>query len=366
MALQALLEYSSSLRDFAESPPTLLEGKSPQEQAEALAEQAEVEVARSTAVTQQVDATNRNERDALTVAAAADLSLAAHFLAEAEEREPGVLLDDRPVRRGPIHQDFVEMAEAMERVARGEAPPSTTPEPKPDADATAMFKTHVDAILKAGGDAIGNLIGSVGWSAVGTQVGAHLDKVLGASDEVWSGVVAAAKGAFQRLRRAALHLFKAGVDKLVKLVGSDALDTFVANAKDRFEEWIEKLKDTPGGLPGAVVAQLVDANAVAGACADTVKGQADPVVKRAGEAAKKVADHAADQAKWMNRSATLVSWGGAALWRSPAAPYLAGAIVVAIAVVGWQVQDHLDTTEPFQMADLTLGVQRAVKAAVET
>lgn len=382
MATSALFDYSSVLREVGETDRGgLILMSDSDDEAHALVEQAERALAGSLAVTEGVDVEQRNERAALEIAAAADFLAAGHFLALAEERDPAAPTQRSAPAPGTSEPQLVDVAAAITRAARGEGPAargdgsaargegpaaahgqasgSDTP-----ADVTATFQAHVDAILTAGGEAIGELVGAVAWSTVGGTIGAHVSTVISASDAVWSGVVGAAKGVFAKLRETALRLFRSGIDKLVKLVGSAALEQFVASAKEWIEERVDEQRTKPGGIPGAVVARLVGAGTVAAECARLLDGKPADVVRAADAAAQRVVDRAAEQAKWMKRAASLVSWGGAALWASPAAPYLAGGIVLAIGLAGWQVQDCLDTAEPFRLPDATGGLRRAVESSV--
>lgn len=365
MSTETLQLYASALEQLSLNEPRLLAGD--EVQAAKTVREAEAAADLATRVTEEGDYSSFEERDALIAAASADLALAGRFLATADNADPKLTDANEPILFESVDEDMNEMARAIRAALAQERvglpkPPADQP-PMPGGDHTDDFQALVDRILKTGGGAIGDLIGAVGWSVVGGTVASRIEAATAASDAWWSALVGGLTKWFEKLRRAALRLFKAGVDKLVKLIGSDALDAFVKKIETAFDGWIKSVSDDDhGGLPGYIVGNLVGASVVADACDAMIAGRGDEVARKALEAGGEVAEHGEKLATWVGRAAALTKWAGPSLWSSPAAPYLAGGVLVTIAAAAWQVQDHVDTRVPFALPDTSVGLQRAVAA----
>ncbi|HET7489903.1 MAG TPA: hypothetical protein VFJ85_18400 [Acidimicrobiales bacterium] len=217
------------------------------------------------------------------------------------------------------------------------------------------LQASVDAIVGDGESAVRSLAGAVGWQAVAGVVGGDLSKVVERS-----AMLAAARAAVGRAKQAILRVMEAGIAKLEKAVGP-ALGAFLGKAKDKLAAWFGS------GGKEKLEAALVGAGTVVPACLAAVKaaGATDAQVGAAAKAGEAVAAHAHHLSGVTAKVAGVVKWFGSILWSSPVGPYVAAGFVVAIAAAVWQVQDHLDTSSPFPLPDVTEGMVSAVTKAIQ-
>lgn len=301
------------------------------------------------------------DRSVLTLAGLADVRFGARLMAAADAMESPRGMrsldgDDRLAGIVLTDPDIEQMIADIERAARYEPGRAGTEPPQVDLGQVEKEIQHqVDAVLKAGDGAVRDLAGAVSWSAVGGRVA---DLVAGAAQR--SALLGAARQALGWLKRLALRAIEAGFKALQKAVGDGPLATFLGKARDRLAAWLE------GGGVGDLVGRLLDADRVAPACAEAIRtaGASEARQAAALAAAAHVADHAQYLAKGSDKATDVIGWFGGAVWKTPVGPYLAAGFVVAIGAALWQVQDHLDSVEPFALPDLTEGMVSAVKEAV--
>ena len=253
--------------------------------------------------------------------------------------------------------DIEEMITAIRKAAAYE-PTAAGSVPAAPVDLSALEKdlqANVDAILLAGDSAVKDLAGVVGWGAVAGSVGGALSSAVQRS-----AALQAAKEVVGRIKRLALRMVEAGFRALQKAIGDGPLGQFIDKAKAQLSEWLDH-----GGI-GDLLGRLLNADTVAPACLDAVRaaGATDTQQAAARNAGKHVAEHAQQLARVSDKVTDVVSWFGGGLWSGPIGAYLAAGFVVAIAAAAWQVQDHLDTTEPFGLPDVTEGMISSVRAAV--
>lgn len=361
----SLDSYVSAFRDASE-PPTRLRGLAEDEQPYSSDEEVstsdlarfERAAAEAEALTDEFSTANLAQRSMLVGAAQVELRLASDLLMldEAIEAEGG--------RRalgsadgGFISSDMAQMLEDLQAVAEG--PPDgdgggsggAVAGTLDEKDLKASFEEHVKAILKTGDGALKDLAGTVGWTAVGNSASHVFGKViqyLPSPESLTEGL--------GRIKRLAVRLIASGIDKVVKIIGSERLEKLVEDMKKRLGTAIDE------GLVGTLLGKLFSADQTAPACVELVKqaGGSEPQQEAALRAAKGVADHAAKLAG-MSDKATKVLGLIPGLWASPIGLYVAIGVVVAMGGVVWQVQDHLDSAEPVALPDLTDGMMSRVR-----
>lgn len=302
------------------------------------------------------------DRSVLTLAGLADVRFGARLLAAADaiESETGMAaVRTRGARSAGalLHDPDVEqMIADIERAASYDpAAAAEGPAPVDLSQLEKELQAQVDSVLRTGDAAIRDLAGAVGWGAVAGSAG---QAIAGAVQR--SALLQAAAKGLNWLKRLALRAIEAGFKALQKAIGADKLAGFLDKGRQRLARWLD------GGGVGDLLGRLLDAATVAPACTELVRaaGATEPQQAAALGAATHVAEHAERLAGVSDKVTDVVGWFGGMVWNSPVGPYLAAGFVVAIGAAIWQVQDHLDTTEPFALPDVTEGMRTAVSAAV--
>jgi hypothetical protein len=303
------------------------------------------------------------DRSVLTLAGLADVRFGARLLAAADavESDTGLgAIRARGARSADVllnDPDVEQMIADIEQAARYDPAGAAAGAPAP-VDLGQLEKelqAQVDAVLKTGEAAVRDLAGAVGWGAVAGSAG----KAIAGAVQRSALLQAAAKG-LNWLKRLALRAIEAGFKALQKAIGEGPLAAFLDKGRQRLAGWLD------GGGVGDLLGRLLDAAKVAPACTELVRaaGGTEPQQAAALGAATHVAEHAERLAGVSDKVTDVVGWFGGMVWKSPVGPYLAAGFVVAIGAAIWQVQDHLDATEPFALPDVTEGMRSAVAAAV--
>ncbi len=362
--------YTAALREAIEPPPRLqrmAESESAsgpddiREDDLVRYEQAAVE---SEELVSALDTDSLAERSVLVGAAQTDMVMASSIIgleAAIESSGSGRELADNRVF---ISADMAQMLDDLEAIAKGpelggKTATSSSSGPRLDPAAlTASFQKHVDAILTTGDEAIKDLAKTVGWGAVGGQVAGKAADTFGVILTHLPSPKVLLDG-LGRLKRLALRFVQAAIDKIAKVIGNDRLEKLVESLKDKLSTEIDN------GLVGTMIGKLMAAHTVAPQCSDLVidaratQERADAAVA----AAEAVAEHGAKLAGLSSKATTVISWIPG-LWQTPVGVYVAIGIVAAMGGAVWQVQDHLDTTEPIALPDMTEGIQSAVRRSL--
>jgi hypothetical protein len=369
----SLETYLSALRDLATLPQPTRQGINVQREGrgDALSPDQlgsiEMKIAEFEGFTKEQPAETLADRSVLTFAGLADIRVGARLLALAESVEASGSIDPQTVGRESVpdvvstDSEIEAIVGAIQRAANYEQPKASqlTEQKNPaQVNLSALQKdiqAEVDAILTKGDAAVKDLVGAVAWSSVGGTVGKIISEAVDRT-----AILKKAQELLSRLKRLALYAIEAGLRALDKALGLGSLKKFLDASGQKLSDWIDK-----GGV-GNVLGALLDAGSVAPKCVEIVRtsGATNPQQSAAREAATKVSAHAQDLANISDKATDVLRWFPKAVWSSPVGPYLAAAIVVAIAAVAWQVQDHLDTTKPFALPNVSGGMISAVTSAV--
>jgi hypothetical protein len=301
------------------------------------------------------------ERSVLTLAGLANVRLGARYLiaASAAEQSGGIsamALGGEGVANVMVDSDTENIIGAIRRAASYSPAANTGTTATPDLNTLKNeFQALVDAILNTGGTAIKELAGAVSWGVVAGGIGGAI-----ADAAKRSQLFAAASTTFGWLKDRALKIIEAGFKALERAVGAGALGTFLKTARQKLDDWVK------GNAAADLLSQLMNTSTIAPDCVALVKAAgASPTQQAAAlNAAEAVAKHAEGLGDVSHKVAKVIGWFPAAVWSSPAGPYLAAGFVVATAATVWQVQDHLDSTTPFAAPNLTEGLISAVRKAV--
>ena len=226
-----------------------------------------------------------------------------------------------------------------------------------DRDLATRVETACDSILTSGGKNVEDafkLLGLMQWSTVEKALtatfGAQIEKAVVA-------VIAKLKSWFERLRKAAVRILHAGLEKLRDWLGRDRVDHILEQAKD----YMKKLwDDVPGGNTAAkIVGGLVERDQVVES-AEAALASLPPTEARMRVACiEGVAASHATAAKYVGWGISVLGWTSHwVLGLEPEGPALfAGASLLFALVSIWLVQDRLDAPGLSFFPDLLVGVE---------